>query len=82
MILKKSDDKNRQDSNNRSRSRSARGSTPGLLGRGVADLGADSYFLFDVDNHIPNNDTDWQLEQPINLLCRPSSRQQRSIPMG
>lgn len=57
MIPKKSDDKNRQDSNNRSRSRSARGGTPGLLGHGITDLCADSYDLFDIDNDI-HNDTD------------------------
>ena len=53
MIPKKSDDKNRQDSNNRSRSRSARGGTPGLLNHGITDLCADSYDLFDI-----HNDTD------------------------
>ena len=78
MILKKSDDKNHQSSDNRSRSRSARGGTPGLFGHGIADLCADSYVLFD----IPDNDTDKQLEQSINLVCRPSSRQRRTIPMG
>ena len=63
MILKKSDDKNHQNSDNRSRSSSARGGTPGLLGHGIADLRADSHILFDIDNDIldndiPDNDTD------------------------
>jgi len=82
VILKKSDDKNRQDSDNRSRSRSARGGTPGLLGHGIADLRADSYVFFGIDNDIQDNDTGKQLEQSINLMCRPSSGQQRVIPMG
>ena len=75
MILKKSDAKNRQDSDNRSRSRSARSGTHGLLGRGILNLRTDSYVLFDIDNDVPDNYADKQHEQSISVLRWPSSGQ-------
>jgi hypothetical protein len=82
MILKKNDAKNRQDSDDRSDSRSSCGGTPGLPGRSILDLRAGSYVLFNIDNDIPDKYTNKQLEQSISAMRGPASGQRNAIPMG